>query len=131
MFNLYLSETFRVFRDRLVDHSDRDKFNKMSHDIIESHLDLGWELKDFQNVLFGDFEDGGVEKRYLKLSPPNELNAVLQQHLELYNTENSKMNLVFFDDCIQHLSRVARILKQDRGNAMLVGVGGSGRRSMA
>lgn len=82
-------------------------------------------------MLFGDFEDGGVEKRYLKLSPPNELNAVLQQHLELYNTENSKMNLVFFDDCIQHLSRVARILKQDRGNAMLVGVGGSGRRSMA
>jgi dynein heavy chain len=41
------------------------------------------------------------------------------------------MNLVFFDDCIQHLARIARVLRTQRGNAMLVGVGGSGRSSMA
>ena len=55
----------------------------------------------------------------------------MNEHLELYNMNNPPMNLVFFSDCIQHLARISRILRQERGNAMLVGVGGSGRRSMA
>jgi dynein heavy chain len=49
----------------------------------------------------------------------------------MYNVDYAPMNLVFFGDCIQHLTRIARVLKQARGNAMLVGVGGSGRQSMA
>lgn len=90
---------------------------------------MGWELKDYKNVLFGDYEDAG--RQYLKLSEVNALIPRLDQYLDLYNGDNSPMNLVFFDDCIQHLSRVARVLRQSRGNCMLVGVGGSGRRSMA
>ena len=49
----------------------------------------------------------------------------------LYNSDNSPMNLIFFEDCVQHLTRTARTLRQERGNALLVGYGGSGRRSMA
>jgi len=37
------------------------------------------------------------------------------------------MNLVFFEDAIQHISRVARVMRQPRGNMMLIGVGGSGK----
>ena len=127
---LYISETYRVFRDRLIDEKDREKFNEMSHDILEDNLTLDWNLEDFQNTLFGDFETN--DRKYIKLSESNELIPRLDELLMVYNSDaDTQMNLVFFADCIQHLARIARILRQQRGNAMLVGVGGSGRSSMA
>lgn len=126
---LYMNETYRVFRDRLIDEKDRDKFSEAAHTILEKYMAMDWELSEYKNVLFGDFET--PDKKYIKLSPNDDLIPCLDKQLEAYNSDYRPMNLVFFDDCIMHLSKIARILRQERGNAMLVGVGGSGRSSMA
>lgn len=42
----------------------------------------------------------------------------------------SKMDLVFFEDAILHISRVVRVLLQPRGNSMLIGVSGCGKQSL-
>ena len=53
-----------------------------------------------------------------------------QEILEEYNEAKSRMNLVLFDDALEHLTRVHRIIRMDRGHALLVGVGGSGKQSL-
>ena len=52
---------------------------------------------------------------------------VLEEFLEDYNASTTTpMKLVLFQDAIDHICRINRILRQPRGNAFLLGMGGSG-----
>merc|ERR1719428_1548175 len=56
----------------------------------------------------------------------------MEDYNDDYNlSHTAQMNLVFFTDCLGHISRIARSFRQPRGNMLLVGVGGSGRSSCA
>ena len=77
--------------------------------------------------------DQFAKKNYsLVTDIPNFIERI-NQRLRIYNEESkkNKLKLVMFLDACGHVSRICRILRQPKGNALLLGVGGSGRQSLA
>ena len=58
---------------------------------------------------------------------------VVNNYLDEYNDRYPKkqMKLVMFLDACCHIAKICRILRAPQGNALLLGVGGSGRQSLS
>ncbi|XP_058027873.1 dynein axonemal heavy chain 12 [Ahaetulla prasina] len=148
MIRLFVHEVFRVFYDRLVDDADRAWVFKLIKEIVKEHFKESFDAvfshlrqgnapiseEDLRNLLFGDYMNPdleGEERIYYEIPSIQMFNDVVELCLDEYNqTHKTRMNLVIFRYVLEHLSRICRVLKQSGGNALLVGMGGSGRQSM-
>ena len=79
--------------------------------------------------MFGDlFKIDSEQKDYEEIKDIKKTIKILEEKQSEFNLEfNCKSKLVFFIDAIEHMLRIMRIIRQNRGNAMLIGVSGSGK----
>jgi dynein heavy chain len=54
----------------------------------------------------------------------------MDRMLEDYGFENKPMNLVLFNDALDHVTKIHRILRLPKGCGLLIGYGGSGKQSL-
>ncbi|XP_037662920.1 dynein heavy chain 6, axonemal isoform X2 [Choloepus didactylus] len=136
MFRLFCHECQRVFHDRLINNEDKHYFHVILTEMANKHFGIAIDLEYFLNkpIIFGDFIKFGADKTdriYDDMPDMQKIANVLQDYLDDYNLINPKeVKLVFFQDAIEHVSRIARMIRQERGNALLVGVGGTGKQSL-
>ena len=72
-----------------------------------------------------------LTRRHVCFCVAQQLVKVTEDYLDDYNQVNTaQMRLVLFMDAIKHVCRIARIIRQPLGNALLLGMGGSGRQSL-
>ncbi|XP_074775748.1 dynein axonemal heavy chain 3 [Athene noctua] len=144
LIRLWIHEVYRVFYDRLVEEEDRKVFFQMvqettsnifkqSFNKVLSHISPTGEISDdnIRSLFFGDYlKPGSNVKVYDEITDLKQLTTVMEYYLEEYNNiSKAPMSLVMFKFAIEHISRICRVLKQDNGHLLLVGVGGSGRQS--
>lgn len=136
MCKLWLHESQRCFYDRLTNEKDRNKFEEISLELMKryfrGHLWERDQLFGDDAVLFGELMNQDAEMRvYEPITNIERLPSTLDDYLVQYNIKSTtKMDLVFFTDAARHAARIVRVLRQERGNCLLVGVGGSGKQSL-
>ncbi|KAK0056678.1 dynein heavy chain 1 axonemal-like isoform X1 [Biomphalaria pfeifferi] len=133
LLKLWYHESCRVFQDRLVNDEDRNWFENLLKEKMEQDFQTKFDDVIVQKpVIFGDFMNANMDPRpYNFIEDHNKLVKVIEEFLEDYNQVNTaQMRLVLFMDAVTHVSRIARIIRQPLGNALLLGMGGSGRQSL-
>ena len=131
---IWAHETLRVFHDRLIDDQDRDWFKALIVTVVKEQygLDFNKIRGENANLVYSNFGDPkAATKPYAELVDRALLQKVMEEYLDDYNQMTNKpMNLVLFESAVEHIARISRIINQPYGNALLVGVGGSGRKSL-
>jgi hypothetical protein len=131
---VWLHESSRVFCDRLVDSTDQKKFMAMMKTLMNKYLQRPFEqvVEDPSvPILFTSFVDP-KSKAYLECTDLDKLKQKVNDYMADFN-ETSKgvsLDLVLFLAFLEHICRVVRVLNLPLGNALLIGVGGSGRKSV-
>ena len=148
LFSVWAHECLRTFADRFTETADLVKFYGVVDEAL--HKNCGVYIKNVFSTceapetgpVFVDFlgnaapcsSGDGAERLPFKevkgaLVP---LRSFIEEEMIEYNSTPGylPLNLVFFRDAVRHIARIHRILRTARGNALLVGVGGSGRQSL-
>merc|ERR1719399_570177 len=134
LFRLWTHENFRVFMDRLIDDDDRQMFRQELDAIMDSQVqcrlkELVAEGEDLVYAKIQFSNPDAEDAPYDNIADRAALKAFCLQKIEDYNdcVKGKALSIVMFGDAMQHCMRIMRIIRLARGNALLVGVGGSGR----
>lgn len=147
LLQLWFHECERVLSDKLVNLVDKNWYRDAAWKTCREFFgdEATTQLKDrVDPIYFVDFlrddeiddETDEVIKEAEKLYEPVPALGPFRQRVDNflhdYNRQQGvkKMDLVLFTDALEHMLRISRILGMPRGNALLVGVGGSGRQSL-
>ncbi|XP_028292993.1 dynein heavy chain 10, axonemal [Gouania willdenowi] len=130
---VWRNECLRIFHDRLIDESDKTLVQDHIKKLMEQHFKSDLEAIMRDPIIFGDYRTALSETEprfYEDIQDYEACKALFEEVLETYKEEESKMDLVLFEDALDHVTRVHRIIRIERGHALLVGVGGSGKQSL-
>ena len=143
LLRLWKHEATRVFEDRLATLADKAWLASTLQEVVVAAFGAPVAAAVQDEAVYADFvRDDEVDEDEVVVSeaprvyePGGSLPAIrarAMRFMSKYNDEfpARRLDLVLFDDALQHLARIARVLRTPRGSALLVGDGGTGKQSL-
>jgi len=133
---LWAHECERIYGDRLVSPEHLKTFRTFHADAAKrafprTNLSKFYQEQNPDPLIFANFVNSLDEKLYDRFPSMTAMSSRLQEALRDYNDTNAVMDLVLFEDAMKHVCKVSRIISNNGGHALLVGVGGSGKQSLS
>jgi len=139
LIRFWTHECMRSFSDRFINDqtNDETRFIQLIDKTLNKYFEIDWchlmkkSIDQDLGPIYVDFANS--KKHHEEVQDYDTLQRSLLEKLEDYNSESRlvPMNLVLFRDAMRHICRIYRVLQFERGNMILIGVGGSGRNSLA
>ncbi|XP_026319440.1 dynein heavy chain 8, axonemal-like [Hyposmocoma kahamanoa] len=143
---LWFHECLRVISDRFTTYEDKAWFETnfwttATVELSEYVNDFPTEETYFVNFLREPADPTGDEDEEISTDAPKIYEEMpsweviltfLLKFQDIFNEQvrGAHLDLVFFHDAMVHLFIISRVINTPRGNALLVGVGGSGKQSL-
>jgi len=120
---IYAHEAMRLFHDRLVEEEDREWCSDKIDEVARKHF----AGVDFDVALARPLFYTKWMSREIKRVERDELRNFLGARLKIFYEEELDVPLVVFDEVLEHILRIDRVLRQPMGHLLLVGDSGAGK----
>lgn len=123
---VWAHEALRLFQDRLVTEAEKLWTDDLIDTIAKVHFpsaNLGEALA--RPILYSNW----TTRHYIPVDR-EQLREYTKARLRVFHEEELDVQLVLFNDVLDHVLRIDRVFRQIQGHLLLIGVSGSGKVSL-
>lgn len=126
LIQIWFHEAMRLFYDRIVAPEDKMWCKSMLVETAELHFPVSG-VKDLLEgpLFFTSWLSGNYQ-----LVGELELTKFVRQRMKVFSEEELNVKIVLYQDLLDHILRIDRVLRQPQGHMMLVGASAGGKSTL-
>jgi len=124
---LLAHEALRLFQDRLVEESERKWTDDNIDDVIKANFQgIDFDAALARPILYSNW----LKKDYVAIDR-EDLRQFTKARLKEFCEEELDVELVLFNEVLDHVLRIDRVFRQPQGHLLLIGVSGAGKTTLS